>query len=73
MRADAGVFGEKDWPQVMVIRRVVADLALPITIETVPTEADFSEAERLYGPGRVLGAAGLGSVRLIDCLPADAG
>jgi pantoate--beta-alanine ligase len=139
-RADVGVFGEKDWQQVMVIRRVVADLALPITIETVPTvraadglalssrnayldgaararavamhgalvfaaerlhagetaaeacaaaearlleagfdrvdyvalrrEADFSELERLDGPGRVLGAAWLGSVRLIDNLPA---
>jgi pantoate--beta-alanine ligase len=135
-RADVGVFGEKDWQQVMVIRRVVADLALPIAIETVPTvraadglalssrnaylsgeararavalhgalvfaaerlraglpasdacaaaearlleagfdrvdyvalrrEGDFGEMERLDGPGRVLGAAWLGGVRLID-------
>lgn len=138
-RADVGVFGEKDWQQVMVIRRVVADLALPIEIVTVPTvraadglalssrnayldegargravalhgalvlaaerlragetagaacaaaeqwlrqagfdrvdyvalrrEADFTEGERLDGPGRILGAAWLGNVRLIDNIP----
>lgn len=139
-RADVGVFGEKDWQQVMVIRRVVADLALPIEIVTVPTvraadglalssrnayldagararavalhaalvfaaerlrsgetateacaaaekqllasgfdrvdyvalrrEGDFAEAARLDGPGRILGAAWLGNVRLIDNIPA---
>lgn len=138
--ADVAVFGEKDWQQVMVVRRVAEDLALPITIETVPTiraadglalssrnaylhpamrgqatalhaallhaasrlragastveacaeaearlrEAgfrqvdyvalrrtrDFGEMERLTEPGRVLGAAWLGQVRLIDNLPA---
>jgi pantoate--beta-alanine ligase len=135
-RADVAVFGEKDWQQVMVIRRVVEDLALPIAIETVPTvraadglalssrnayldpearekavamhaalthaaerlkagattaeacgeaeerlrEAgfrqvdyvalrnvrDFGEMESLSGLGRLLGAAWLGQVRLID-------
>ena len=137
--ADVAVFGEKDWQQVMVVRRVVEDLALPLTIETVPTiraadglalssrnayltpglraqatalhaalghvasrlragalareacgeaearlreagfgqvdyvalrrSADFAEMERLTHPGRVLGAAWLGQVRLIDNLP----
>lgn len=137
--ADVAVFGEKDWQQVMVVRRVAEDLALPITIETVPTiraadglalssrnayldagargqavalhaalqhaatrlragapaaeacaeaearlrEAgfrqvdyvglrrarDFAEMDRLDEPGRVLGAAWLGQVRLIDNLP----
>ncbi|MBS7812811.1 pantoate--beta-alanine ligase [Roseococcus pinisoli] len=138
-RADVAVFGEKDWQQVMVVRRAVEDLALPIAIETVPTvraadglalssrnayldpearakavamhaallhaaerlkagataaeacgeaeaqlraagfrqvdyvalrrAADFAETERLDGPGRLLGAAWLGQVRLIDNLP----
>lgn len=137
--ADVAVFGEKDWQQVMVVRQVAQDLALPLTIETVPTirapdglalssrnayldpaargqatalhaalehaalrlragalateacaeaearlrEAgfrqvdyvalrrtrDFAEMERLDEPGRVLGAAWLGQVRLIDNLP----
>lgn len=138
-RADVAVFGEKDWQQVMVVRRVAEDLALPIAIETVPTvraadglalssrnayldpearqtaaamhavlaqaaarlkagataaeacgeaearlraagfrqvdyvalrtERDFSETERLAEPGRLLAAAWLGQVRLIDNLP----
>ncbi|WP_421994443.1 pantoate--beta-alanine ligase [Roseococcus sp.] len=138
-RADVAVFGEKDWQQVMVVRRVVEDLAIPVAIETVPTvravdglalssrnayldpearvkaaamyaaltqaaerlkagatsaeacgEAEerlreagfrqvdyvalrsareFSELGRLDEPARVLGAAWLGQVRLIDNLP----
>ena len=137
--ADVAVFGEKDWQQVMVVRQVAQDLALPLTIETVPTiraedglalssrnayldaeareratalhaalehaaarlragataaeacgeaEArltgagfrqvdyvalrraeDFAEMARLDAPGRVLGAAWLGQVRLIDNIP----
>ncbi|MBL8701624.1 MAG: pantoate--beta-alanine ligase [Alphaproteobacteria bacterium] len=41
-RADLAIFGEKDWQQVQVIRRVVADLNIPIEIVPVPTirEAD---------------------------------
>lgn len=40
--ADVAVFGEKDWQQLQVVRRVVADLDLPITIIGHPTvrEAD---------------------------------
>ena len=39
---DVAVFGEKDYQQLQVIRRMVADLFLPIRIEGVPTvrEAD---------------------------------
>ena len=40
--ADVAVFGEKDWQQLQVVRRVVADLDLPIRILPHPTvrEAD---------------------------------
>lgn len=41
-RADIAAFGEKDFQQLCIIRRVVTDLDLPITILPVPTvrEAD---------------------------------
>ncbi len=35
--ADAAYFGEKDYQQLQVIRRMVADLFMPITIHGVPT------------------------------------
>ncbi|HWL81839.1 MAG TPA: pantoate--beta-alanine ligase [Roseomonas sp.] len=39
-RADVAVFGEKDWQQLQVIRRVVTDLHLPIRILPLPTVRD---------------------------------
>jgi pantoate--beta-alanine ligase len=60
--ADVAVFGEKDWQQLQVIRRVVTDLDIPVTILPVPTvrEEDglalssrnrfLSEAERKLAP-----------------------
>ncbi|MBE9604759.1 pantoate--beta-alanine ligase [Acetobacteraceae bacterium H6797] len=39
-QADVAMFGEKDWQQVQVVRRVVADLDLPVTIIPVPTVRD---------------------------------
>lgn len=38
--ADVAVFGEKDWQQLQVIRRLVADLDIPTTILAGPTERD---------------------------------
>ena len=41
-RPDAAFFGEKDWQQLQVVRRMVADLALPVRVVGVETvrEAD---------------------------------
>jgi pantoate--beta-alanine ligase len=42
VRPEAAFFGEKDWQQVQVVRRMVMDLCLPVRIVPVPTmrEAD---------------------------------
>ncbi len=37
VRPKAAFFGEKDWQQVQVVRRMVADLLLPVAIVAVPT------------------------------------
>ncbi len=39
-QADLAVFGEKDWQQLMTLRRMVTDLALPVRIVPAPTVRD---------------------------------
>ncbi len=38
--ADRAFFGEKDWQQLQIVRRVVSDLNLPVTISGCPTLRD---------------------------------
>jgi pantoate--beta-alanine ligase len=40
VRPEAAYFGEKDWQQVQVVSRMVADLHLPVRIVPVPTVRD---------------------------------
>jgi pantoate--beta-alanine ligase len=60
--AEAAYFGEKDWQQLQVVRRMAADLHLPVAVVGIPTvrEADglarssrnryLTEAERARAP-----------------------
>lgn len=62
VRPDRAYFGEKDWQQLQVVRRMVLDLLLPLEIVAVPTVRDpdglalssrnrfLSETERALAP-----------------------
>ena len=83
VRPDRAYFGEKDWQQLQVVRRMVADLHLPLEIVGVTTvrqpdglalssrnrfltKEERATAPRLYDALRTLARA------LAECAPADA-
>jgi pantoate ligase/cytidylate kinase len=64
IRPDRLLLGEKDWQQLVILRRVVADLGLPVQVEGCPTrrEADglaLSSRNRYLDPQQRRQAAGL--------------
>ncbi|MFM7395160.1 MAG: bifunctional pantoate--beta-alanine ligase/(d)CMP kinase [Cyanobium sp.] len=64
VRPDRAFFGEKDWQQLVILRRVVADLGLPLALRGVATvrEADGlarSSRNRYLDPDHWLAAAAL--------------
>lgn len=83
VQPDLALFGEKDYQQLLVIRRLTADLDLPIDIVGVPTvrEADglamssrngyLTPAERAIAP-RLYAALGLAARQLMDGQPVAA-
>ena len=40
VRPARALFGEKDWQQLLILRRVVADLGLPVVLEGCPTQRE---------------------------------
>jgi pantoate--beta-alanine ligase len=62
-QADRAYFGEKDWQQLQVVRRMAADLTLAITVVGCPTDRDpdglarSSRNARLTRAGRAAAAA----------------
>ena len=56
IRPDVAAFGEKDWQQLQVVRRMAADLLIPVRILNIPTlrEPDglaMSSRNRFLSPG----------------------
>jgi pantoate--beta-alanine ligase len=84
---DAAYFGEKDYQQLMIVRRLVRDLDIPVRIEAVPTwrEADgfalssrnqyLSPEERRVAPvlARVLGSIAAGLAQAPGTVAAEIG
>lgn len=59
VQPDVAYFGEKDWQQVLVVKKLTADLSFPVKIKTYPTVRESSglamssRNERLTKEGRV--------------------
>lgn len=72
VQADVAVFGEKDWQQLMVVRRLVRDLDIPTEIVAGPTERD-GHGLALSSRNAYLTEAELAVARRLNGVLAEAG
>lgn len=72
VQADVAVFGEKDWQQLMVVRRLVRDLDIPTLIVGSPTMRD-GHGLALSSRNAYLSEAELDVARRLNGVLAEAG